>query len=703
MVNDCGASTQRQSERGVFCKWCSPAAITEMMECGELVDVVLRPRPEWEDWSGTERGVRELPVHGLVMSLVSPVMRKMIQWQRERVVLRDGNDIIVLELDASFSTLECFVDFVYRSRADVRGGATELIALGRLADQLDVQGLREVVVAQAWDMLSTETCALFLNAGRHDGLPELLDIAMQFALRHFTDMAHTPSFALLHDDVLEDLLVDDRLEATEESVYTVLLSWMAAGPAQEETDLSAKRVSDLKSGKSADAETSEKTGKEQGPPVHSLLREERLLACVRFEHLSREFLCSRVLADAELFRSAALAARAEQVLVRDEAQSLADVMQWQRRGGFGPGVRALAAQRVALTAVCHAGAVEALEYYAGRIISGSCDGKIKLTDSADGREVGALTLPGGASLGAVYSLLAVGGALVSGGQCRGGIAMHLWDLGSWQHSRALPGHDDAVMNLTVSPSGALFSASWDGSIREWDRTTWTSKRCLVPQPAPSAMKMCPVMQLACCRADLVLSDLDGVRILQGGARGGAHSVSAAEQEEDASAAGGVPPYAWTWRALQGGSGVKLPGMSADRPDKVRTLVVGSGPAAGAVGSEQAYRSQGRLFTGHSSGEIRVWNTATWEYVGTLRGHGDAVSALATWGHWVVSGSVDGTVRVWDPAAAEGGEVKRQCIKSIDVHSEVVTLAVRDGLVLCGQKDRCLSVIRATPLYTMCGG
>ncbi|KAJ1487440.1 WD40-repeat-containing domain protein [Baffinella frigidus] len=159
--------------------------------------------------------------------------------------------------------------------------------------------------------------------------------------------------------------------------------------------------------------------------------------------------------------------------------------------------------------------------------------------------------------------------------------MHLWDLVTWQHIRTLPGHNDAVMDLTVSPSGGVFSCSWDGSIREWDRSTWASRLRFSSAVSPLA-SACPVMMVGCCRGDLVVSDMDGLRILREG--------------ED------VLP---SWRELRVG---------------VRALAVGSGPAPGKFGSERAFRAQGRLFTGHTNGEIRVWNTVTWEYVGSLWGH-----------------------------------------------------------------------------------
>jgi WD40 repeat protein/serine/threonine protein kinase len=64
-----------------------------------------------------------------------------------------------------------------------------------------------------------------------------------------------------------------------------------------------------------------------------------------------------------------------------------------------------------------------------------------------------------------------------------------------------------------------------------------------------------------------------------------------------------------------------------------------------------------LVTGHSSGAIRVWNTATGELLQTFSGHTNAVSGVS-WspdGQRVASGDQNGIVKVWD--ANTGHEVR----------------------------------------------
>ena len=51
--------------------------------------------------------------------------------------------------------------------------------------------------------------------------------------------------------------------------------------------------------------------------------------------------------------------------------------------------------------------------------------------------------------------------------------------------------------------------------------------------------------------------------------------------------------------------------------------------------------------GLHDGSIRLWNRATLDVERTLTGHTDAVWALVSVGAWLISGSNDHRIRVWD--------------------------------------------------------
>src|SRR5208337_2852832 len=62
----------------------------------------------------------------------------------------------------------------------------------------------------------------------------------------------------------------------------------------------------------------------------------------------------------------------------------------------------------------------------------------------------------------------------------------------------------------------------------------------------------------------------------------------------------------------------------------------------------ALTGDGRVVTGSSDGTVKVWDLNSGQEQRTLSGHGSGVMALALTGDGrVVSGSLDGTVKVWD--------------------------------------------------------
>ena len=66
----------------------------------------------------------------------------------------------------------------------------------------------------------------------------------------------------------------------------------------------------------------------------------------------------------------------------------------------------------------------------------------------------------------------------------------------------------------------------------------------------------------------------------------------------------------------------------------------------------------RLATGSVDKTVRVWNVQTGECTSTLHGHTEEVTCVAFDGNTIVSGSDDGTVRVWRAPFTEGAECAR---------------------------------------------
>ena len=72
----------------------------------------------------------------------------------------------------------------------------------------------------------------------------------------------------------------------------------------------------------------------------------------------------------------------------------------------------------------------------------------------------------------------------------------------------------------------------------------------------------------------------------------------------------------------------------------------------------------------------------------LRGHTDTVFCAAFWGHYLVSGSGDKTVKSWSTEGAGS----RPCLGTIAVHTGAVrAIVVREGRVISGSEDKTIKV------------
>ncbi len=73
---------------------------------------------------------------------------------------------------------------------------------------------------------------------------------------------------------------------------------------------------------------------------------------------------------------------------------------------------------------------------------------------------------------------------------------------------------------------------------------------------------------------------------------------------------------------------------------------------GGVNCLYAQAHENRLFSGGGDETIRIWNTETYELVATLRGHTNGVNCLCAQAHdnKLYSGSVDSTIRIWNTEA-----------------------------------------------------
>ena len=95
-------------------------------------------------------------------------------------------------------------------------------------------------------------------------------------------------------------------------------------------------------------------------------------------------------------------------------------------------------------------------------------------------------------------------------------------------------------------------------------------------------------------------------------------------------------------------------------------------------------TEGKLVSGSVDGTIRVWSLHRPVCEAMLEGHTDWVRCLHTRGTTVVSGSDDGTIRFWDME-------RRTCVNVLQTHS-VNCLQLFADVVFYGSEDGLVCVI-----------
>ncbi|KAF7557010.1 hypothetical protein G7Z17_g1025 [Cylindrodendrum hubeiense] len=246
-----------------------------------------------------------------------------------------------------------------------------------------------------------------------------------------------------------------------------------------------------------------------------------------------------------------------------------------------------------------------------RLASGSPDGGVKIWDATTG--VLQRTLEG--DLGYVTSVAFSGDGMRLASGSHHGMA-RIWDVmtGTLQHT--FEGHVDSVNSVAVSGDGRwLVSGSGDGTVKIWDAATGALQRTLEGNGNPISSV-----------------DVSGdCRWLASGANNGMVKI---------------------WDVATG--------------DLQHTF-----DGHGTVTSVAVSDNSGQVASGLSYGTVKIWDVTMgkWQHMledhngyvtsvafsdngeHTLAGHGDEVSSVAFSGDsgWLVSGSHDKTVKIWDAA------------------------------------------------------
>jgi WD40 repeat protein len=322
------------------------------------------------------------------------------------------------------------------------------------------------------------------------------------------------------------------------------------------------------------------------------------------------------------------------------------------------------------------------------LASATGEPQVRLWDVATRRPAGTLQAPGRVAL---YSVaINPRDATLAAGSENGRV--HRWDAARAPVG-ALRGPTGVVPALAYSPDGTrLAAASRDGTVRVWETGVSVELGTVVArQSGPiRAVAFTPdgkmlaggdesgLLAVAFARAPV---DIDNAGTLRAGARvvvragpilaatfspdGRRVATTAVPTGIIAEDVATTPNESWNVhvrdtadgrevgrpRRVQGGASAfafapdgRIAIAAQDGP-----VTIAGGPTIAARGTESLAFSGDRLATGGADGTITVWDVGSRKRLRALRGHDDAVDAvaLAPDGRWLASGGEDGTARLWD--------------------------------------------------------
>ncbi|XP_066279903.1 kelch-like protein 24 [Branchiostoma lanceolatum] len=162
---------------------------------------------------------QEIPCHRNVLAACSEYFRAMFcnghsESKENRVTIHD----------VGTNTLQLLVDYAYTSKVTITEDNVMKLLEG--ANFFRILPVRDACVTFISNNLSAKDCLQMLYIGNMMSCPDLERKAWLFALMEYVTVSKTPEFLLLTKDQLITLISSDDLNASEEVVYTSVMTWI---------------------------------------------------------------------------------------------------------------------------------------------------------------------------------------------------------------------------------------------------------------------------------------------------------------------------------------------------------------------------------------------------------------------------------------------------------------------------------------------